>query len=353
MRKTTLAASFAAAALIPSFALAQQTCEQQRNSRAVGTAAGAGLGALAGGAVAGRDDRAAGAVIGGIAGAIIGNQVTRGAARDCTQAYGYYDQNNMWHATDVSRDNARGYYDREGRWVDGAPNGYYDAQGRWVAVSGSASTAGYYDRNNHWVPTSAPGYYDSTGQWAPTVSGYYSNGRWIAGPTVGRYDSSGRWISGQPAGRRDSSGAWIADPQPGYYDATGRWRSGAVSGFYDTQGRWIATSATYGTPSGYGAVPYGKPNPSNYGGAMDDRQDFASRVTRLERRITRGLEEGTISRRQGAQALRQLSLIRREEASLPHSAGRLSPRNEARMQARLQTLQTSVRLARQDGERAY
>ena len=134
MSKNLLLAAVAAAALIPSFASAQQTCEQQRTSRTVGTVAGAGLGALAGGVIAGRDDRTKGAVIGGIAGAILGNQISKSGA-DCAHAYGYYDNNGMWHANDVARADARGYFDRNGVWVDGTPNGYYDANGRWVTAA--------------------------------------------------------------------------------------------------------------------------------------------------------------------------------------------------------------------------
>nr|QQZ51699.1 hypothetical protein JKL49_12535 [Phenylobacterium glaciei] len=43
MRKTLLAAGIAAAALLPTFALAQQTCEQSNNNRIAGTVIGAGL----------------------------------------------------------------------------------------------------------------------------------------------------------------------------------------------------------------------------------------------------------------------------------------------------------------------
>ena len=63
MRKLLLVAGLAAAALIPSLAVAQPSCEQQRDNRVVGTLAGAGIGALLGSAIAGHDDRAAGAVV--------------------------------------------------------------------------------------------------------------------------------------------------------------------------------------------------------------------------------------------------------------------------------------------------
>ncbi len=151
MRKLTLAAGLAAAALIPSMALAQANCEQQRDNRAAGTVVGAGLGALFGSAVAGRGNHTTGAVLGGVGGAVIGNSIA-GSNANCAHAYGYYDRDSRWHATNVSRQDAAGYYDRDGRWVEGAPQGYYDDSHTWRA--GPAS--GYYDSNGGWIVT-APG----------------------------------------------------------------------------------------------------------------------------------------------------------------------------------------------------
>src|SRR5215218_3739686 len=74
MRIQLVVAGLAVAALIPSSALAQQTCEQRQTNRAVGTIAGAGIGALLGSAVAGHGDRTAGAVVGGLGGALVGSQ---------------------------------------------------------------------------------------------------------------------------------------------------------------------------------------------------------------------------------------------------------------------------------------
>jgi hypothetical protein len=93
-----------------------------------------------GSAVAGHHDRGTGAVIGGVGGAVVGNQLSRGD-RDCTHAYGYYDDGGRWHANSVDRSAATGYYDRTGAWVDGQPNGYYDSRGVWVA------NGGVYGRN--------------------------------------------------------------------------------------------------------------------------------------------------------------------------------------------------------------
>src|SRR6187455_2678667 len=102
MRIHQLAAGVAVAALIPTFALAQTTCEQRRTNRVVGTVAGAGIGALLGSAIAGHGDRNTGAVIGGIGGAVAGNQLSKSQG-DCSRAYGHYDNAGAWHASNVSR----------------------------------------------------------------------------------------------------------------------------------------------------------------------------------------------------------------------------------------------------------
>ena len=134
MRKHLLAAGIAAAVLYPSMAFAQTTtCEQQQSNRVVGTVAGAGIGAIIGSAVAGHGNRTTGAIIGAVGGGVVGNQLTRGGA-DCSHAYGYYDNQSRWHATNVERSAATGYYDRDGVWVEGPPNGYYDGDGRWMAA---------------------------------------------------------------------------------------------------------------------------------------------------------------------------------------------------------------------------
>jgi len=345
MHKNLLVAGLAVAALFPSIALAQQTCEQQHTNRTVGTVAGAGIGALAGSAVAGRGDHTTGAIVGGIAGALIGNQVTKGSA-DCAHAYGYYDGAGAWHATDVARADAQGYYNRGGQWIAGAPNGYYDSQARWVGASSDASASGYYDANNRWVPASADGYYAANGEWVSgAASGYYDNGRWVSGPTTGRYDARGRWISGAASGHRDANGAWIADAQPGYYDSNGRWRVGAVMGYYDARGRWTATS----TPvSGNDANAMYDSRPS-----LNGSRDFQSRVARLDQRIRRGIDDGSLSRMEANRAQRELSSIRREEARMPHRRGRLNQRDDMRIDSRLDSLSSSLRLAREHGNRTY
>jgi hypothetical protein len=343
MRNQLFAAGVAAALLIPSFAMAQQTCEQQRSTRTTGTIAGAGIGALLGSAVAGHNDRAAGAVIGGVGGAIIGNQVAKGSA-DCAHAYGFYDAQGAWHSNGVARADATGYYDRQGAWVNGAPNGYYTPQGRWVTASSDATASGYYDSERHWVPASATGYYDARGQWvAGAASGYYdAQRRWVAGPAVGRYDANGRWIPGQPSMRRDSSGAWVAEAQTGYYDSDRRWHAGPVSGYYDNNGRWTnsdraadshSADASYETRSSWAGAP----------------ADIRSRQAWLDQRIRNGVDEGRLSAEDGDRATRTLAGIRRQEARMPHRRGQLSSRDTAIIQARLDDLSASLRWSRRDG----
>lgn len=168
MRKHNLAASIAAAALIPGLAMAEPSCEQQRHDHVTGTVAGAGIGAVLGGLIGGRHDRVAGAAVGGVGGAIAGNQLSKPDA-DCAHAYGFYDGKGAWHANAVDRQAARGYYARDGAWVDGAPNGYYDSRGAWTVADASA-TRGFYNDSGRWVPTSVQGYYDADGRWtAPSA----------------------------------------------------------------------------------------------------------------------------------------------------------------------------------------
>jgi hypothetical protein len=306
MRKLVLVAGLAAAALVPSFAFAQSSCEQQRDSHVTGTLAGAGIGALLGSAIAPRGDKAAGAVIGAVGGGVIGNQATRPDA-DCAHAYGYYDRDNRWHANVVGAGMARGYYDHQGDWVDGAPNGAYD-------------------RSNHWVASTASGYYDDTG-------------RWVAGPVSGAYDARGHWMAGAVDGHRDAGGGWVTDAQPGYYDGAGHWRAGQVQGRYNERGVWISSDAGGG---GF-ATDASYPQP---------RRDLDTRAAWLEQRIRAAAHDGALGRRAASRALRELDGVRRQESDLRDAVGRLSHRDEAMLQARLDRLAAGLNLPRTDGRDA-
>lgn len=349
MHKNWLAAGVAAAALIPSLAFAQQTCDQRRNNQVAGTVAGAALGAVIGSQVSGNGARTEGSVIGAIGGALLGNQIAKGSSSqaDCARAYGYYDNDGHWHATGVSRTAAAGYYDRNGVWVDGAPNGYYTSDGRWVQATSSVQASGYYDANGRWVPASASGYYDANGQWnTAQASGYYdSRGRWIAGPASGRYDSNGRWIAGEPAGHRDANGRWVSAAQAGYYDTNGRWRAGPAMGYYDTQGRWIATAPYAGAMAADASY-------ETRGYWNDAPADIRGRQAWLEQRVRDGLRDGTLSRAEADRALRDLSAIRRQERGMRHYRnGRLGPRDQATIQARLDNVSANLRWDRRDDRR--
>ena len=137
MRKSLSTATVAVAALLPSLAFAQATCDQrQHDQRVAGTVIGGVAGALLGNAVSSHGGKPGGTIIGALAGAAVGNQVTKGSA-DCSHAYGYYDRDGRWHATAVQASDASGYFDREGTWVKGRPTGYYDSNGRWVSAATS------------------------------------------------------------------------------------------------------------------------------------------------------------------------------------------------------------------------
>lgn len=244
MRKNLLVAGIAVAALLPSLAMAQETCEQRSANRTAGTVVGAVAGALLGSAVAGHGEKGTGAAIGGVGGAIAGNQLARGD-RDCTHAYGYYDNGGRWHANTTT---AAGYYDSDRRW--------HANDNRTVVATG------YYDRN-------------------------------------------GNWVDGQP------------------------------SGYYDSRGSWVANSAT-----GYGR------NASTYE-SRSNTWDIDAQIARIEDRIQRGRSDGTLSSRESRSASATLNDIRREERNeMRH--GRLSYNEQTKLQGRLESLATQVRMDRLD-----
>jgi hypothetical protein len=115
MRKLLLIAGVAALT-VPGMAMAQPDCrQQQHNNRVAGTVVGAGVGALAGSALAGPHSRGAGAVLGAVGGGALGNIAGGAASANCAPAQaGYYDDNGVWHAS-------TGYYDANGDWVEGPP----------------------------------------------------------------------------------------------------------------------------------------------------------------------------------------------------------------------------------------
>ena len=244
MRKHLLVAGIAVATLIPTFALAQETCEQRSANRTTGTVVGAVAGALLGSAVAGHGEKGAGAAIGGVGGAIAGNQLSRGA-RDCTHAYGYYDNGGRWHANTV------------------AATGYYDNDRRWHANDNRTAATGYYDR-------------------------------------------TGNWVDGQPRG------------------------------YYDSRGSWVAQSATsYGHNASYDT--------------REHTWDIDTQIARVDDRIQRGRNDGSLSSREARRATNTLNDIRREERNEMRN-GRLSYNEQTKLQGRLESLSNQVRMDRMDGD---
>ncbi len=343
MRKHILVATVAALALIPSLAAAQSSCEQRaQNRRAVGTVVGAVAGALLGNAVAHGGGRVGGTIIGGVAGAAVGNQVAKGTNPDCHAAYGYYDDNNRWHANHVARAEARGYYDAYGNWVDGPPAGYYDRNGAWVSASVDVDTAGYYTDDGYWVPASAEGYYDSDGHWvAGYAPGFYdSDGRWHSGRVRGHYDADGRWVEGEPAGHMDTNGVWIADAAPGYYDASGHWIRGESMGYYDANGRWVIETSG----AKVAAVNDGG---DRRGYWTDAGPDTLSREKWLGHAIRGAMDRGDLAENDGNRALSVLEQIHRDDVTERDATSRHSDavRNGEDIQARLDDLADSVKIA--------
>ncbi|OYU15619.1 MAG: hypothetical protein CFE37_04650 [Alphaproteobacteria bacterium PA4] len=311
MRNPILAAGLLAALASGTAVSAQQNCEQHSNNRVLGTVAGAGIGAVLGNVIAGRGDKTLGTVIGGVGGAVAGNQIAK-PNTDCAHAYGYFDRNNDWHANDVRAGTATGYFDRNSQWIDGAPRGSYDASNRWnVADTGNPR----------------PG----------MASGYYDNGRWVAGPASGRYDDYGRWIAGAPNGRTGPDGRWIANPEPGYYDSAGRWNRGETVGSYDTRGTWVASR---GDNRGNGYAN---------GYANAERRDLTAREDRIEQRIRSAFRDGSMNYVEHNRAAAELATIKRDHRRMSDRRGRIASNSEQMLQARLDRLNDRIRYERQDG----
>lgn len=324
---------FAALLLSTTAASAQQSCEQYRSNRTIGTVAGAGLGGVLGNVVAGQGDKRLGTIIGAVGGAVLGNQVTKNNG-NCANAYGYYDKSGVWVASNVAANQQTGYYDRDGNWVEGAPQGYYDNQGRWIAAQNNGnggSAMGYRDRDGRWIAPTAAEFEARNRNFAGTAPGYWQNGRWVAGPATGSYDRNGRWMPGQVGGQRDANGNMVADVQPGHYDQRGRWIAGTSRGRYDDRGMWIADNN-----GGY----------ANNGQGNGGQRDVRDRFDRIGNRIARGVNEGNLTRADAQRAEAELEAIRRYDQSLRQRNGRLTPRNENLVRVRLDRLNQQLRSVR-------
>ena len=304
MRARLLAVGMVAAVIFPSAGFAQVSCEQQNKDRTTTTVAGGGVGALIGGAVAGRHDRAAGAIIGAIGGAILANQMSKAKA-DCAHAFGYYDGQGAWHAN-ADRSEAVGYFDRSGQWVAGAPSGYYDSRGQWQTARGG--DGGYNDNNGRWVPARATGYYDDQNRWLAPASAYASVST-ESGRSTG-YDSARDPRAGD--GRQLDAGQPQYDRRRDYADNSSRAPNYESGG---TNDRWDES----------------------------DRHDLRTREDRLRLRITEGRQTGELSRSQTRRFLARLQSISDHESRMPHRDGRLSSHDEDAVQAELDRLASDLR----------
>lgn len=330
MRHYMIAAGVAALAVASTAGQASTVCKQDSTGRTVATVAGAGIGAILGRVIDGGRHKEVGTIVGGLAGGIAGNQLAKDDSK-CDVSYGYYDESGRWHANRIDSNSARGYYDRDNRWVDGAPNGYYDDNNRWTSFNGDAQSSGYRDRDGRYVPVGVSGYYATDGQWVQANSpGYYDSGRWVSGPAHGRYDANGRWIS-DGGNSATPTGNWSAQTQPGYYDNDGRWVRGNTTGYYDARGRWVST----GGDARSSDVSY-------------RNRDVGDREARLETRIESQRANGMISKSDARRARNELASIRRDEARMRASGGRLSADEESVIHQRLDQLAARLR-ANRDG----
>ena len=370
MRNTFFMVGIAAAALVPAIAHAQNSCERQRSTGVVATVGGGGGGggggAVLGNVIAGHGDKTLGTIVGAVGGGVLGKQIAKPKG-DCNHAYGYYDEQNRWHATGVSAADARGYYDREGHWIDGAPAGYYDDSNQWVGsntLGGAvdsrgnwASANGYYDRDERWIAGPSHGYrsadgrwvtanarpgnwqgkgtkhqrgdaygsYDAHGQWHANANtgrrstGYYDrNHNWVAGAPNGQYDSHGNWVpnrdGGSASGSYDAQNRWVTSPAAGYYDETGRWVAGVTSGHYGGRGHSVSTDMTRGSVQG----------------------PILDQVARLEEFARSAEGRRSVGPARSHWVERELKAIRTSERRMRHdSNGNLSIRDEASLQLKL------------------
>jgi len=112
----------------------------------------------------------------------------------------------------------------------------------------------------------------------------------------------------------------------------------------------------YGRPGGPGPDGYGRPGgpgapggwnaDSFWRGAPDSPRE---RIQFLQDRIDRGIADGSLDRREGARASRQLAGIRQWVRQMHYDNGRLTPQQRADVQARLDGLSRQIRWMRHNG----
>ncbi|MGA0599421.1 glycine zipper 2TM domain-containing protein [Caulobacter sp. KR2-114] len=164
------------------------------------------------------------------------------------------------------------------------------------------------------------GYYDGSGVWHANVSGYYDRqGHWIAANGGGYYDANGVWRTRGP-GYMDSDGYWVADnnaraPQPAY---------GAP-----------AYAGSYGADVAYTSPRYG----------IRQREDW------LDRQISAGEQDASLTPRESRSVRRDLADIRRREEAYRRPDGTLRDRDRDYLQSRLDSLSDRIRDLRDNDRR--
>jgi hypothetical protein len=198
------------------------------------------------------------------------------------------------------------------------------------ALAGSA-VAGHGDRNEGAV----------IGGLAGAVIGNQlsKGGRADCAHAYGYYDNQGAWHASSvarssAAGYFDRNGNWVVGAPRGQYDSHGYWAPAGVSGYYDAAGRWIG--------------PGGPGGPVERANLERDDRDVLARIDRMDQRIRRGFDDGSLNRREAREVSRDLQSIRDEAASLRTRSGRLRPRDEEALNDRLDRLSDRLRAERRD-----
>lgn len=121
----------------------------------------------------------------------------------------------------------------------------------------------------------------------------------------------------------------------GYYDRNGVWVDGAPSGRWDN-GRYYANNAS---SYGYNA---------SYGPTADMPRDIPQRISWLNERVRRGMNDGSLSRSEANRAMRDLNMVSRQARDMRRRNGGYNPRDEQFLQARLDTISSEIRWSRRN-----
>jgi len=139
----------------------------------------------------------------------------------------------------------------------------------------------------------------------------------------------------------------------GYYDRNGRWTPNTSTnyGYYDADGHWVDNSNSYATRQGYASQPAYAPPPTGdadhrdyrrQGEWTDNRQDLTAREAWLESDIRQRIDNGTLDRHAGHDALRTLRDIRRDDANARDDDNQVPPDQRADLERRLDDLASRV-----------